>query len=58
MVPIHGSRERSGVDLTKPFVEAPERLTHMVKMDRRVVVVRGDGCDLPDGRQESPSHSM
>jgi len=37
----------SGVDITKPFVEAANKLTHLLGMDDRVIVEHGDGHQLP-----------
>jgi SAM-dependent methyltransferase len=37
----------SGIDITKPFVEAANKLTHLLGMDDRVTVGYGDGHQLP-----------
>lgn len=39
----------SGVDITKPFVEAANKLTHLLGMDDRVTIEHGDGHHLPYG---------
>ena len=39
----------SGVDITKPFVEAANKLTTLLKMEGQVVVELGDGQHLPYG---------
>ncbi len=37
----------SGVDITTPFVEAANKLTHLLGMDDRVTIEHGDGHRLP-----------
>jgi SAM-dependent methyltransferase len=37
----------SGVDITTPFVEAADQLTHLLGMDDRVTIEHGDGHQLP-----------
>lgn len=37
----------SGVDITAPFVEAANKLTHLLGMDDRVTIEHGDGHRLP-----------
>jgi SAM-dependent methyltransferase len=37
----------SGVDITKPFVEAANKLTHLLGMDDRVTTRHGDAYHLP-----------
>ncbi len=37
----------SGVDITTPFVEAANKLTHLLGMDDRVTIEYGDGHRLP-----------
>jgi SAM-dependent methyltransferase len=37
----------SGIDITKPFVEAANKLTHLLGLDDRVTIVHGDGYQLP-----------
>ena len=37
----------SGIDITKPFVEAANKLTHLLGMDDRVTIGHGDGHHLP-----------
>ena len=37
----------SGVDITKPFVEAANKLTHLLRMDNLVTIEHGDGHQLP-----------
>jgi len=37
----------SGVDITKPFVEAAKKFTHLLGMDDRVTLEHGDGHQLP-----------
>jgi cyclopropane fatty-acyl-phospholipid synthase-like methyltransferase len=39
----------SGVDITQPFVEAANRLTTLLKMERQVEIELGDGQHLPYG---------
>lgn len=39
----------SGVDITRPFVEAANKLTTLLKMEGRVEVELGDGQHLPYG---------
>ena len=37
----------SGVDITEPFVEAANKLTALLRMERQVKIERGDGQRLP-----------
>ena len=37
----------SGVDITKPFVDAANKLTALVRMEDHVSVTQGDGEQLP-----------
>jgi SAM-dependent methyltransferase len=37
----------SGIDITKPFVEAGNKLTHLLGMDNRVTIEYGNGHHLP-----------
>ena len=37
----------SGVDITEPFVEAANKLTALLRMERQVKIVQGDGQRLP-----------
>jgi ubiquinone/menaquinone biosynthesis C-methylase UbiE len=39
----------SGVDITQPFVEAANKLTTLLKMERQVEIELGDGQHLPYG---------
>jgi SAM-dependent methyltransferase len=37
----------SGIDITKPFVEAANKLTHLLGMEDRVIIEHGNGHHLP-----------
>ncbi|WP_029215035.1 class I SAM-dependent methyltransferase [Kallotenue papyrolyticum] len=37
----------SGIDITQPFVEAANKLTHLLGMKDRVIIKHGDGHHLP-----------
>jgi SAM-dependent methyltransferase len=37
----------NGIDITKSFVEAANKLTHLLGMDDRVTIEHGDGLQLP-----------
>jgi SAM-dependent methyltransferase len=37
----------SGVDMTPSFVDAAQRLTALLKMERQVEIIQGDGHELP-----------
>jgi SAM-dependent methyltransferase len=37
----------SGIDITQPFVEAANKLTHLLGMKERVIIKHGDGHHLP-----------
>jgi SAM-dependent methyltransferase len=39
----------SGIDITKPFVEAANKLTHLLGMDDQVTIKYGNGQSLPYG---------